>query len=218
VRPRGQLGRHAATILLVIGSAVAVEACADSRERATGLEPARAAAPQAVPRPAAFVIRFVEDVRDGAGPAAISDYAPQVISRIGAGNMLGAMDTMVVMTAGMQPRVTRQRDTKAGHLIVLSLVHPPHKSGGSFSFVVRRDREGWKIVYDSMLAMGVESYIVNSSSDGAKPSASALRRANSAIRGLRLAALPRQLRTSTTRPRTRHVNHPTGASATTRSP
>jgi hypothetical protein len=209
------------TVVVIAGAALLLASCAPTPENATDAEAAQASgkppAKVATQRPGPFVIRFVQDVRDGAGPAVLSDYDQSIVNRVGARNALGAIDTMATLTAGTQPRIARHRLTKAGELIVVSLVRTPRAASTRYSFVVRRGRGGWKILYDSLLAQGLQTYMVAvGSPDPAKPSARSARNAAHVLSALRFAALPRSVRSQSVPQRTARPAAKTTGSAPAR--
>lgn len=148
----------------------------------------------------AVVMALIEDVRDGAGPAVLPLYDPRIPARVGAGNVLGALEVMTDMTQGMRPIVVRRRSGRAGELVVLRLLRADGIDS-RYSFLLRRQDGRWAIVYDSFLAEALQSYVVSSRSpDPAKPSPAAGRAAVRAVSALRLAAL-RPLRGARAAPR-----------------
>jgi hypothetical protein len=184
------------TWAVVAAAAVVIGGCGQSEEDAGAAKVSGSSQAAATHAPRTntetadrFVIRFIRDVRDGAGPAALSDYDAGVLNRVGTENALGALDTMAAITAATRPVVARHRSTRSGEVVVVSLLHGGDHS--RYSFVLRRTSRDWKIVYDSLLVQGLRSYITSArSADPAKPSSRAVRATATAVSALKRAALP----------------------------
>lgn len=139
--------------------------------------------------PASIVLTFVEDVRDGAGPALLPFYDSRIAHRIGPENMIGALQVMTAITATTRPVVTRSRTTRAGDLVVVRLLRTDG-SDSRYSFLLRRDERSWKIAYDSLMLQGLQSYVTTRESpNSGKPSPEATRAAARAVTAMQLATL-----------------------------
>lgn len=153
--------------------------------------------------PASVVMTFVQDLRDGAGPALFPVYDRRIPDRVGKGDVLGALQVMSSLTAGTQPVVTRTRKTRVGELVVVRLLRT-QGSDSRYSFLLRRDGPRWKIVYDSLMVQGLQSYVTSRVSRGSStPSAAASRAAARAVSDMQLATLdqpPRIPRQASARP------------------
>lgn len=108
--------------------------------------------------PASVVMTFIQDLREGAGPALYTVYDSRIPDRVGKGNVLGALQVMSGITAGTRPVVTRRRKTSAGELVVVRLLRTVG-SDSRYSFLLRREGKRWKIVYDSLMVQGLQSYV-----------------------------------------------------------
>ena len=166
-----------------------------SAEQQTAIRRSRALTKDA--GPAAVVLAFVEDVRDGAGPALLPFYDSRISHRIGPENMIGALQVMTAITATTRPVVIRSRETRAGELVVVRLLRT-EGSDSRYSFLLRRDGRSWKIAYDSLMLQGLQSYVTTRESRNAgKPSSEATRAAARAVTAMQLATLdepPRKAR------------------------
>ncbi len=149
--------------------------------------------------PASVVLTFVEDVRDGAGPALLPFYDSRISHRIGSENMVGALQVMTAITATTRPVVTRSRKTRAGELVVVRLLRTDG-SDSRYSFLLRRDGRSWKIAYDSLMLQGLQSYVTTRESrNSGKPSSEATRAAARAVTAMQLATLDELPRSSARR-------------------
>ena len=139
--------------------------------------------------PASVVMTFIQDLRDGAGPALLPFYDSRISHRIGSENMIGALQVMTAITGTTQPVVTRSHSTRAGELVVVRLLRT-EGSDSRYSFLLRRDDREWKIAYDSLMVQGLQSYVTSrESGSAAKPSPEATRAAARAVADLQLASL-----------------------------
>lgn len=167
---------------------------------------------------ASVVMTVIEDLRDGAGPALFPVYDSRIPDRVGRGNVLGALQAMSGIIAGAQPVVARRRKTTGGELVVVRLLRT-EGSDSKYSFLLRRNGQRWKIIYDSLLAQGLQSYVTNRESGGSgTPSPAATRAAARAVTKLQLATLyqaPRAGRPASARPA---EQTPPAGSATTTTP
>jgi hypothetical protein len=139
--------------------------------------------------PASVVMTFVEDLRDGAGPALLPFYDSRISHRIGLGSMVGALQVMTAITATTRPVVTRSHTTRAGELVIVRLLRTDG-SDGRYSFLLRREGRSWKIAYDSLMLQGLQSYVTSrESGNSGKPSSEATRAAARAVTEMQLATL-----------------------------
>lgn len=139
--------------------------------------------------PASVVMTFIQDLRDGAGPALLPVYDSRIPDRVGKGDVLGALQVMTGLVAGTEPVVTRQRKTRAGQLVVVRLLRTVG-SDTRYSFLLRRDEQRWKIVYDSLMVQGLQSYVSSRVARGSTtPSPAAARAAARAVADMQLATL-----------------------------
>jgi hypothetical protein len=142
--------------------------------------------------PGAVVVRFLTDLRDGAGPALFAEYDRRIPARIGDGDVLGAIQVMSEIAKDTVPVVVRRRTTRAGELVTARLLRTGEDS--TYSFVLRRPDGRWTIVYDSLLAQALPSFVQSRrASDPAKPTSSANRAAARAVAQLRLVGRPPQV-------------------------
>jgi hypothetical protein len=139
---------------------------------------------------ASFVTTFVRDVGDGAGPALFGVYDRRVPAAVGRANALGALDAMTTAARASLPAVIRTRRTPVGELVVIQLLRTAGDDK-TYSFLLRREPRGWRIVYDGMFAEALGNYVLNAvATDPAKPSVEARRAARRAVSALQLATLP----------------------------
>lgn len=138
---------------------------------------------------ASVVMTFIQDLRDGAGPALYPVYDRRIPDRVGKGDVLGALQVMSGITAGTRPVVTRRRKTRAGELVVVRLLRTVG-SDSRYSFLLRRKGKRWRIVYDSLMVQGLQSYVSSRVSGGVgPPSAKATKAAARAVADMQLATL-----------------------------
>jgi hypothetical protein len=105
--------------------------------------------------------------------------------------MVGALQTEANLIAGTRPAVTRTHKTRSGRLVSLRLLRT-EGDDSKHSFLLRRQDRRWTIVYDSLLAQAVQSYVVGQKSrDPSNPSAEAIKAGQRAASELGLAVLGR---------------------------
>lgn len=102
------------------------------------------------------VLTLIQDVADGAGPAALPAYDDRIPEDVGSANVLGGLRAAASIINGGLPAVVRRRTTSAGELIVVRLLHAAGNDA-RYSFLMRRESGEWRIVYDSLLAEGLEA-------------------------------------------------------------
>lgn len=205
--------RSPAVALAVL--AVAATGCSDGEDttqRSTGAEPATSSsvsgggdeahrqASKALAKdgsaPAA-VLTLVRDVRDGAGPIVLPAYDSRIPQRVGASNVIGALDTVRQIAQGSEPVIVRERRATTGQLVVVRLLREG-AADPTYSFLVRREAGRWLIAYDGLLAEALQSYVQNRrAANPGKPTKADVDAGAQAVTELKLAArLPRGSRSS----------------------
>ena len=139
----------------------------------SGVEPAaapKAATPSAQaqrqladPRsPASAVKRFWDSIQNGALPLSLSLYEPRVVSAVGIAAFAGMLSDQRAASADTRLNILRVEDVAEGRLVTAEAV-PKVGAKTRHSFFLRRARgEGparWRIVYDTLSAAGIQSYV-----------------------------------------------------------
>ena len=95
--------------------------------------------------------------RSASWPALAAAYHPSVVERLGAGDV---MDALVLQGGSLQEAPIRRlsaRRTKLGSLVTMTLQYQgkPYEA----SYLVRKRGGDWEILYDSVLANGLQTYV-----------------------------------------------------------
>lgn len=146
----------------------------------------------------AAVLTLVRDVRDGAGPIVLPAYDDRIPQRVGATNVIGALDMVRQIAQGSEPVIVRERRATTGQLVVVRLLREG-AADPTYSFLVRRKAGRWLIAYDGLLAEALQSYVQNRrAANPAKPTKADVEAGAEAVTQLKLAArMPSGSRSST---------------------
>lgn len=174
---------------------------------ASGVEPAgspKAATPSAEarrqldnPRSAAStVVRFWSSIQDGALPLSLSLYEPRVVSAVGIATFAGMLDDQRATAKDARLNVLRVNEVAGGRLIRAETV-PKVGAKARHSFFLRRvgteQPDRWRIVYDTLSAAGIQSYVQSQTQRAIDPSSApgrtALSAADRAVETYRRASL-----------------------------
>lgn len=154
--PSGRISLAAlcAVALLITGGVVIVGCGSDSKDRAT----ATATGPKATPgSPERAVLDFWRYFQVSSWPSLAAAYDDDVLGTLGSGDVMSA----VALAGGtLQKATVRKVDAvpaRLGTLVTLTL-----RSQGkdeTVSFLVHRDGKDWRIMYDTLLAGILPTYV-----------------------------------------------------------
>jgi hypothetical protein len=122
---------------------------------------------------ASVVTTFVQDLGEGAGPALANSYSQRTIQSIGVAAFLGSLQVMTSIADGVQPAVVHDQPINGYELVVARFIRPG-STDTPYSFLLHRRSGTWQIQYDSLLAQGLQAYVIGQmASNPSKPSAAA---------------------------------------------
>lgn len=158
--PMGSSKIHAVVIPLV--AVMSLVGCDGKTTKQTPAEEALVAKSEVtrarVDSPVGTALQLWKAVQVGDVPSAAAFYHPKVRQTIGFGTIVGVLGQQRVSLAVLHPRIMSVQRTPLGVQVVVGA-----RSGGSGvgiqSFLLRRDPEGWRVAYDTLLGDGLSSYV-----------------------------------------------------------
>lgn len=171
----------------------------------SGVEPvgkARAAQPSPEARrqvadpqsAAAAVLKYWESIKFGSLPLSLSLYTSQVVNDVGLPTFAGGLAALRPSLRETRLNVTGVQRVAEGHLVSAEAL-PKIGAKTEHSFFLRNQGSGWRILYDTLTAAGIQQYAQDQVQRGidssAPPSARAIKAGDSALSTYRQSSLSR---------------------------
>jgi hypothetical protein len=121
--------------------------------------------------PASTVRRLWRYMQRGALLPAVLVYHPALREAVGDRDFAAVVAAQQVALAGIRPRVIDVEETAAGRLITVEAI-PQTGDATRYSYVLRRDPQGWVIVYDTLMADAIGRVITSRVQSSIDPNAS----------------------------------------------
>lgn len=177
----------ARSMSLVVASSCALAFGVGCGAGDSGVEPVAKAKPaqpsrearQAVADPksaASAVLRFWESIQRGALPVSLTLYTSQVVNEIGLANFAGMVAAQRPLIKDSRLSVTAIENVARDRLVSAEAL-PTVGAKTEHSFFLRNQGSGWRVLYDTLTAAGIQQYAQDQVQRGIDPSAPATVRA-----------------------------------------
>jgi hypothetical protein len=107
----------------------------------------------------------------------MEQYDARVLQALGVHDIFGALATQQASLAASRITLIPAERTELGRLVTIR-VRPPEGADQRYSFLLRRQAQRWRIIYDSLLEGALAFFVqqrVQESSGKAKPTLKAIR-------------------------------------------
>lgn len=118
------------------------------------------------------VVRYWRSIQREALPVSLSLYTGPVVDAVGLSNFAGMLAAQRSATVNVRLNVLSIQ-TVAGGTLVTAEALPKTGAKVEHSFFLRRQENGWRLLYDTLAAAGIRQYVQDQTQRGINPNAPA---------------------------------------------